>query len=208
MSAIVRSSSTTFMATLDYIDIPVGAMRLRGIPDTINGKMGQVNNDIRPAAKIMTGLPNPSPPSSPTSSKRRGSLSSTSSALSPSSPAISHLPQLLLSSSLPPSSLNPASPSSSNATPITGPSATPQSSRKKNHSFTLLSSRDPISIPLMTTNFKRFVSVIGPVFWLQDRIEEILLWKRGWLRTTVWMTSYAFLCSFRFSCILKHLTHL
>ena len=182
------------MATLEYIDIPVGAMRLRGISNTINGKKGQVNNDIRPATKIMTGLPNPSPPPSPTPSKRRGS---TSSALSSPSPAISLLPQLLLSSSLPPSSSNPASTSSLNATPTaTGPTSTIQSSRKNDHSFTLLSSRDPISIPVMTTNFKRFVSVIGPVFWLQDRIEEIMLWKRGWLRTTVWMASYAFLCSF------------
>jgi hypothetical protein len=42
----------------------------------------------------------------------------------------------------------------------------------------------------------------------QDRIEEIILWKRGWLRTTVWMASYAFLCSFQFSYIFEHLTHL
>ena len=202
MSATRRGTSSElhhrrhFMATLEYIDIPVGAMRLRGISDTINGKKGQANNDIRPATKIMTGLPNPSPPPSPTS-KRRGSSSSTSSALSSPSPAISLLPQLLLSSSLPPSSLNPASASSSNATPtVTSPSSTFQSKRKNGHSFTLLSSRDPISIPVMTTNFKRFVSIIGPVFWLQDRIEEIMLWKRGWLRTTVWMTLYAFLCSF------------
>ena len=41
------------MATLEYIDIPVGATR---ISDTINGKKGQVNNDIRPTTKIMTGL--------------------------------------------------------------------------------------------------------------------------------------------------------
>jgi len=33
----------------------------------------------------------------------------------------------------------------------------------------------------MSTNFKRFVIAIGPVFWLQDRIEEILLWKTGQL---------------------------
>ena len=54
-------------------------------------------------------------------------------------------------------------------------------------SSSILSSRDPISIPVMATNFKPFVSVTGPVFGLQDRIEEAMLWKRGWLRTTVWM---------------------
>ena len=197
------------MATLEYIDIPVGATQLRGISDTNNGKKGQVSSDIRPATKIMTGLPNPSPPS-PTSSKQRGSLlssSSTNPALS--SPALSLLPQLLLSSSLPPSSSNPADPSSNATQTTTGLSITPKNSRKNDQSISLLSSRDPISIPTMTTNFKRFVSVIGPVFWLQDRVEEIMLWKRGWLRTTVWMASYAFLCSFQFShSLLEHLTHL
>ena len=49
---------------------------------------------------------------------------------------------------------------------------------------TVLSSRDPISIPVMTTNFK------GPVFWLQDCSREIMLWKRGSLRTTVWLASW------------------
>ena len=43
--------------------------------------------------------------------------------------------------------------------------------------------------------------VVGPVFWLQDHTnKEIVLWKRGWLRTTVWMAPlYAFLCSFEYS---------
>jgi hypothetical protein len=105
----------------------------------------------------------------------------------------------LLSSSLPPSSSHPAVAGSfsSNATQTTASSTSmPQKSRKKNQSISLLSSKDPISIPILTTNFKRFVSVIGPVFWLQDRVEEIILWKRGWLRTTAWMASYVFLCSF------------
>ena len=61
-----------------------------------------------------------------------------------------------------------------------------------------LSSRDPISIPVMTANFKRLASVIGPVFWLQDRIEEIILWKRGWLNITAWMASYVFLYTWPF----------
>ena len=58
----------------------------------------------------------------------------------------------------------------------------------------LISTRDPLSIPITTVNFRRFVSKVGPVFWLQDRIEEILMWKRGWKVTTVWMATYAFLC--------------
>ena len=189
------------MATLEYIDIPDGATQLRGI----SNNTGQVSNDIRPATKIMTGLP-----PSPSPFKERGSLLSsslsTNSALS--SPALSLLPQLLLSSPLPPSLSNPAIVSSSNATPASS-SSSPQNCRKNDHySKSLLSSRDPISIPMMTSNFKRFVSVIGPVFWLQDRIEEIMLWKCGWLKTTAWMASYAFFCSFQFLHVLEHLTHL
>lgn len=64
---------------------------------------------------------------------------------------------------------------------------------------TLISTRDPLSIPITTVNFRRFVSKVGPVFWLQDRIEEILFWKRGWKVTTVWMAAYAFLCRSIFS---------
>ena len=59
---------------------------------------------------------------------------------------------------------------------------------------TLLTTRDPLSIPITTVNFRRFVSKVGPIFWLQDRIEEILMWKRGWKVTTVWMAAYAFFC--------------
>ena len=58
----------------------------------------------------------------------------------------------------------------------------------------LISTRDPLSIPTTTANFRRFVSKVGPIFWLQDRIEEILMWKRGWKATTVWMAVYAFFC--------------
>ena len=174
------------MATLDYIDIPVGATRLRGKSDAHphnSGKKTSVGSDIRPAPKILTTLPNPSPPPSPTSSKRRLSILSNSL----SSPAISLIPQLLLSSTLPPSSADSSSSSNAMNSGLT--------SQDLCNNTALMSSRDPLSIPIMTTNFKRFVTIIGPVFWLQDRIEEIILWKRGWRRTAVWMASYAFLCS-------------
>lgn len=75
-------------------------------------------------------------------------------------------------------------------------------------SGTLISTRDPLSIPTTTVNFRRFVSKVGPIFWLQDRIEEILMWKRGWKVTTVWMVVYTFLCKFPFSrqvCFLGHI---
>jgi hypothetical protein len=58
----------------------------------------------------------------------------------------------------------------------------------------LMSNRDPLSIPLTTTNFRRFAARTGPVFWIQDRIEEIVTWKKGWKATAAWMAAYAFLC--------------
>ncbi|KAJ1307655.1 hypothetical protein OPQ81_001748 [Rhizoctonia solani] len=58
----------------------------------------------------------------------------------------------------------------------------------------LLSNRDSLSIQITTANFRRFVSRSGPVFWFQDRVEEIILWKRGWPYTSAWGCAYAFLC--------------
>ena len=58
----------------------------------------------------------------------------------------------------------------------------------------LLSTRDPLSVPTTTVNFRRFISKISPVFWLQDRIEEVVTWKKGWKVTTMWMIAYSFIC--------------
>ncbi|OBZ68884.1 Peroxisomal membrane protein PEX29 [Grifola frondosa] len=60
----------------------------------------------------------------------------------------------------------------------------------------LLTTRDPLSIPITTVNFRRFVAKSGPLFWLQDRLEEIVMWRKGWKYTVVWMAAYAFLCYF------------
>ena len=142
------------MDALDYIDIPIGATRLR---NTKNAK----SHDIRPAPKIITAVPNPSPPPSPTSMRRKPSiLASPATSLAP--PTLSLIPQLMLSASLPPSLPNPSAtaPAASKTDPI--------------HA-TLLSSRDPPSFPIMTINFKRFLSIVEPVFWLQDRVEEVIL---------------------------------
>ena len=68
------------------------------------------------------------------------------------------------------------------------------------HSGALISTRDPLSIPITTANFRRFVSKVGPIFWLQDRIEEILMWKKGSKATIAWMAVYAFFCQSLFSC--------
>jgi len=58
----------------------------------------------------------------------------------------------------------------------------------------LLSTRDPLSVPTTTVNFRRFASRVGPMFWLQDRIEEIVTWRKGWKVTVMWMVAYSFLC--------------
>ena len=64
----------------------------------------------------------------------------------------------------------------------------------------LLSTRDPLSIPITTVNFRKFIGKLGPIFWLQDRIEEIITWRRGWKVTVMWMIAYSFLCELGSSC--------
>ncbi|KAI0074131.1 hypothetical protein K474DRAFT_1665790 [Panus rudis PR-1116 ss-1] len=133
-----------------------------------------VPSDIRPAPKILTNLPHPE--------KGSGGLASPSSPqpMSPSAKTgIINIQQILLSSALP-------IPANVATTPRTAGKDAPR----------LLSTRDPLSIPITTVNFRRFVSKVGPVFWLQDRIEEIVMWRKGWQYTTVWMAVYAYLCYF------------
>lgn len=98
---------------------------------------------------------------------------STPSQISQSKPMFSNIPAMLLSSTLQIPS-NPAD--------------------ARGGGVKLMSTRDPLSIPIITVNFKRFTSKIGPVYWMQDRIEEIVTWKKGWKVTAVWMSAYAFLC--------------
>ncbi|KAJ6488095.1 integral peroxisomal membrane peroxin-domain-containing protein [Mycena vulgaris] len=153
------------MSTMDYIDVPASATRLR--------QAQLPNNQIRRAPKILTSLPHPPPPLM----HRR--TDSASSITSPTKTAVNLLPQLLLSS-----------------LPSSPPQQGPSNPRGKQQSNTLLSSRDPLSVPILTVNFKRFIERVGPIFWLQDRIEEIILWKRGWKVTGVWIAAYAFFCYF------------
>lgn len=162
------------METLASVHPPVGATRLRS---------GIGHHGTYSSPKVTVPVPNPSPPASPTNGSRT---------MSTAPPTLSALPQLLLSASLP-SVIN----SAASSTPLSSTlsSFTTYSPRAKtDQAASLLSSRDPISLPLMTNNFKRFVTVVGPVFWLQDRIEEIALWKRGTSWTTSWMAVYTLLC--------------
>lgn len=140
-------------------------------------------NDIRPAPKIRTTFPHPEPDDS--------SSRSSSPITSPAKNAVFNiLPSILLSSSMPPS----------------GPIPNPRKAQRSQPPVPLLSAKDPLSIQITSVNFKRFVERVGPVFWLQDRVEEIIMWRCGWKLTTVWMAAYAFLCTthtFAF-CICAH----
>lgn len=59
---------------------------------------------------------------------------------------------------------------------------------------TLLTTKYPLSLPITTVNFRRFVARSGAIFWFQDRLEEIVLWKRGQKYTAAFMAAYAFIC--------------
>ncbi|OCH84108.1 hypothetical protein OBBRIDRAFT_764704 [Obba rivulosa] len=129
--------------------------------------------DIRPTPKIVTPLPRPE-----RSHTRSASLPSNLSPTSPTKVAF-NLPQVLLSSAL-------QLPANAPATPRDGGKGATR----------LLTTRDPLSIPITTVNFRRFVSKSGPAFWLQDRLEEIVMWRKGQKYTVVWMAVYAFICYF------------
>lgn len=187
------------MATLDYIDIPGGATRLRTSSGLVKGQ-GKMNltNDIRPAPRITTSLPHPSPPSSPSQTKSPTGSSFGNLA----SPTVGLIPQLMLQASIPGLSSMTTPAAGTAGGPAAAAGATvPTNPRGKLHNepYTLLSTRDPLSLPIMTTNFKRFISIIGPVFWFQDRVEEILLWKRGPIWTGIWMGVYGLICRYLFS---------
>jgi hypothetical protein len=164
---LLHVSSSPAMATLDYIDVPASASRLRS-----KSQRNSIH-EIRRAPKIVTSLPHPPPPI-----MHRRTESAPSIVSSPAKNAVNLIPQILLSS-----------------LPSNPPRQGPSNPRAKQQINTLLSSRDPLSVPILTVNFKRFIERVGPIFWLQDRIEEIVLWKRGWKVTSVWIAAYAFFCA-------------
>ncbi|KAJ4482334.1 integral peroxisomal membrane peroxin-domain-containing protein [Lentinula aciculospora] len=185
------------MATLDYISIPSCASRLQIQPQPSASKSPHAanENDIRPAPKLRTSLPRTSLESSegPTSPLKSFAGSS----------ALNLLPNLLLASSLP-SGIPASDPNAANDSKFN-----PGRKRlKKLHQepVQLLSNKDPLSIQITSVNFKRFIERVGPVFWLQDRIEEIVFWRRGWKVTATWLAIYGFLCYFpRLVFVLPHI---
>ncbi|KAK0457485.1 integral peroxisomal membrane peroxin-domain-containing protein [Desarmillaria tabescens] len=150
------------MESIDYIDIPPWATRIKSTPTKSKSGSRHTPSPIR------TSLPHPqtdTPHPQPTS------------ILSPTNAALNFLPNVLMSS-----------------VPTNPPTEKPK--KRKPGQTPLLSIRDPLSLAIMSANFRRFVSKVGPVFWLQDRVEEIVMWRRGWKMTSTWIAAYAFLCYF------------
>ncbi|KAH7107211.1 Peroxin/Dysferlin domain-containing protein [Auriculariales sp. MPI-PUGE-AT-0066] len=79
---------------------------------------------------------------------------------------------------------------------IPAPPAAPRQTTGSDTAPVLMSSGTPLSIPTTTFNFTRFVSRAGPVFWIQDRVEEIVMWRKGNAYTAAWLAAYAFICYF------------
>ncbi|KAG6915800.1 hypothetical protein DXG01_009801 [Tephrocybe rancida] len=165
------------MASLAYVSVPSSATRLQSMPPSSSSSSAPLQR----AKKVVISLPTPtSAPSTPFLDSSTNSLAQ--SMTSPTSAAFALLPQMLLSSALPGPN---------------GPSTPPKDKEKDARKGPqLLTTKEPLSIPITTANFKRFVAKSGPIFWMQDRVEEVVLWKRGWRVTAVWMAAYAFFCYF------------
>ncbi|BEI97419.1 hypothetical protein CcaverHIS631_0210080 [Cutaneotrichosporon cavernicola] len=57
----------------------------------------------------------------------------------------------------------------------------------------LTSQREGLGLNVMSNNFRRFVTKVGPIFWLQDRVEEVLFWQKPtW--TWAWILTWTFIC--------------
>jgi hypothetical protein len=48
---------------------------------------------------------------------------------------------------------------------------------------------------VMSNNFRRFVTKVGPVFWMQDRVEEVLFWRKP-VWTWGWIMVWGCICEF------------
>ncbi|WVQ74087.1 hypothetical protein IAR50_003672 [Cryptococcus sp. DSM 104548] len=115
----------------------------------------------------------PFPPSSQARGKPTGST------LGLGLPSLStNVSDLLLSSLLPPNL--PKIPSGGRTTGSGGPRE-------------LTTQREGLSVPVLSNNFRRFVTRVGPIFWLQDRVEEVVFWRKP-VWTWGWMLTWTFIC--------------
>jgi hypothetical protein len=154
------------MQVPDYVQVPQYATLIPNQPADKPVEAVQPVENSSAKATVTSSLPPSTPSEEVPASPAHGSPSGRS--------AFGNLPGMLLSSAL--------------QIPNTPLPDNPRGG------IALLSTRDPLSVPITTVNFRRFISKIGAVFWLQDRIEEILLWRKGWKFTATWMAIYTFLC--------------
>jgi hypothetical protein len=74
--------------------------------------------------------------------------------------------------------------------------ATPQAPLPQPGKIRALSSqRESLSLPGMTNSFRRFVARCGTIFWVEDRVEEVLYWRKP-VWTWAWMLLWSFICGF------------
>lgn len=57
----------------------------------------------------------------------------------------------------------------------------------------LSSQRETLALPAMTNNFRRFVARCGTIFWVEDRVEEVMYWRKP-IWTWSWMLLWGFIC--------------
>jgi hypothetical protein len=58
----------------------------------------------------------------------------------------------------------------------------------------LSSQREGLTLNNMTNNFRRFVSRAGFIFWLMDRVEEVMFWRKP-VWTWAWIICWGFICA-------------
>ncbi|RSH83841.1 hypothetical protein EHS25_005456 [Saitozyma podzolica] len=56
----------------------------------------------------------------------------------------------------------------------------------------LSTQRETLSLPVLSNNFRRFVTRVGPLFWVQDRVEEVLFWRKP-MWTWAWLIAWTFI---------------
>ncbi|WVQ97954.1 hypothetical protein IAU59_005074 [Kwoniella sp. CBS 9459] len=175
-------TTASLLPSIPAAAIPIPPPSSQPGPSTAQGPSSQI--------PPKSGLPSFPPASSSASAGISSSNSSNSNAsMSKKGSGISmslstNVSDLLLSSLLPP-----------NLPKLPSSASTSGYGDKKGHGVPreLSSQREGLSLPLVSNNFRRFVTRVGPIFWLQDRIEEILFWRKP-LWTWAWMMTWTFIC--------------
>ncbi|ORX34478.1 hypothetical protein BD324DRAFT_636086 [Kockovaella imperatae] len=157
-----------------YISLPTGAIPIRP-PEAGPSNHRNSQHVVRPeGARRHPSFP-PSSSTVPPPAPRKFGIPSTSS-------ITSNVSDMLLSSLLPPNLPKLPGGGGGGGGGKQGPGVPRELSTRK----------EALSLPLISNNFRRFVTKVGPVFWLQDRIEEVLFWRKPrW--TWAWIMAWTFI---------------